>query len=90
MKKRILSLLLAAVMLLSLLPAGVLAAEDGKVSVTLSGLHSAQVNSLQLYTYTNGQKGTDNLLPQKGADEKTLPATPSTLRPALTGSTATM
>lgn len=53
MKKRILSLLLA----------GVLAAEDGKVSVTLSGLHSAQVNSLQLYTYTNGQKGTDNLLP---------------------------
>ena len=63
MKKRILSLLLAAVMLLSLLPAGVLAAEDGKVSVTLSGLHSAQVNSLKLYTYTNGQKGTDNLLP---------------------------
>ena len=63
MKKRILSLLLAAVMLLSLLPAGVLAAEDGKVRVTLSGLHSAQVNSLQLYTYTNGQKGTDNLLP---------------------------
>ena len=53
-KKRILSLLLAAVMLLSLLPAGVLAAEDGKVSVTLSGLHSAQVNSLQLYAYTNG------------------------------------
>ena len=44
MKKRILSLLL------SLLPAGVLAAEDGKVSVTLSGLHSAQVNSLKLYT----------------------------------------
>lgn len=63
MKKRILSLLLAAVMLLSLLPAGVLAAEDGKVRVTLSGLHSAQVNSLKLYTYTNAQKGTDNLLP---------------------------
>ena len=36
MKKRILSLLLVFVMLLSLLPAGVLAAE-GDVSVTLSG-----------------------------------------------------
>ena len=69
MKKRILSLLLAAVMLLSLLPAGVLAAEDGKVSVTLSGLHDAQVNSLKLFTYTNGQKGKDNLLPQKGTKE---------------------
>ena len=62
MKKRILSLLLVFVMLLSLLPAGVLAAE-GDVSVTLSGMHSAQVNSLKLYTYTNAQKGTDNLLP---------------------------
>ena len=40
MKKRILSLLLVFVMLLSLLPAGVLAAE-GDVSVTLSGMHDA-------------------------------------------------
>lgn len=43
MKKRILSLLLVFVMLLSLLPAGVLAAE-GDVSVTLSGMHDAQVS----------------------------------------------
>lgn len=50
MKKRILSLLLVFVMLLSLLPAGVLAAE-GDVSVTLSGMHDAQVKSLKLYTY---------------------------------------
>ena len=61
MKKRILSLLLVLVMLLSLLPAGVLAAE-GDVTVTLSGMHSAQVNSLKLYTYTGGVKGTDDLL----------------------------
>ena len=53
MKKRILSLLLVFVMLLSLLPAGVLAAE-GDVSVTLSGMHDAQVKSLKLYTYMDG------------------------------------
>ena len=61
MKKRILSLLLVLVMLLSLLPAGVLAAE-GDVTVTLSGMHSAQVKSLKLYTYTDGTKGTKDLL----------------------------
>ena len=61
MKKRILGLLLVLVMLLSLLPAGVLAAE-GDVSVTLSGMHDAQVKSLKLYTYTDGVKGTDDLL----------------------------
>ena len=61
MKKRILSLLLVLVMLLSLLTAGVLAAE-GDVTVTLSGMHSAQVKSLKLHTYTGGVKGTDDLL----------------------------
>lgn len=66
MKKRILSLLLVLVMLLSLLPAGVLAAE-GDVSVTLSGMHSAQVNSLKLYTYMDGVKGADDLLAAKEA-----------------------
>ena len=66
MKKRILSLLLVLVMLLSLLPAGVLAAE-GDVTVTLSGMHSAQVNSLKLYTYTDSVKGTDDLLAAKTA-----------------------
>ena len=70
MKKRILSLLLVLVMLLSLLPAGVLAAE-GDVSVTLSGMHSAQVNSLKLYTYTDSVKGTDDLLAEtQAADSK--------------------
>ena len=70
MKKRILSLLLVFVMLLSLLPAGVLAAE-GDVSVTLSGMHSAQVNSLKLYTYTDSVKGTDDLLAEtQAADSK--------------------
>ena len=62
MKKRILSLLLVLVMLLSLLPAGVLAAEDEKVSVTLSGLFDTQVKSLKLYTYTDGTKGANDLL----------------------------
>lgn len=66
MKKRILSLLLVFVMLLSLLPAGVLAAE-GAVSVTLSGMHDAQVKSLKLYTYMDGVKGADDLLAAKEA-----------------------
>lgn len=66
MKKRILSLLLVFVMLLSLLPAGVLAAE-GDVSVTLSGMHDAQVKSLKLYTYIDGVKGADDLLAAKEA-----------------------
>ena len=66
MKKRILSLLLVLVMLLSLLPAGVLAAE-GDVSVTLSGMHDAQVKSLKLYTYMDGMKGADDLLAAKEA-----------------------
>lgn len=70
MKKRILSLLLVLVMLLSLLSAGVLAAE-GDVSVTLSGMHDAQVNSLKLYTYTDSVKGTDDLLAEtQAADSK--------------------
>ncbi len=66
MKKRILSLLLVFVMLLSLLPAGVLAAE-GDVSVTLSGMPDAQVKSLKLYTYMDGVKGADDLLAEKTA-----------------------
>ena len=66
MKKRILSLLLVLVMLLSLLPASVLAAE-GDVSVTLSGMHDAQVKSLKLYTYMDGVKGADDLLAEKTA-----------------------
>ena len=66
MKKRILSLLLVLVMLLSLLPAGVLAAE-GDVSVTLSGMHDAQVKSLKLYTYMDGVKGAVDLLAAKAA-----------------------
>ena len=66
MKKRILSLLLVLVMVLALLPAGVLAA-DSDVTVTLSGMHDAQVKSLKLYTYTGGVKGTDDLLAAKAA-----------------------
>ena len=66
MKKRILGLLLVLVMVLALLPAGVLAA-NGDVAVTLSGIHSAQVNSLKLHTYTDGVKGTDDLLAAKEA-----------------------
>ena len=61
-----LSLLLVLVMLLSLLSAGVLAAE-GDVSVTLSGMHDAQVKSLKLYTYMDGVKGADDLLAEKTA-----------------------
>lgn len=37
--------------------------EDGEgVSVTLSGLHDAQVKSLKLYTYEGGVKGAEDLL----------------------------
>ena len=68
MKKRILSLLLVLVMLLSLLSAGVLAAE-GDVSVTLSGMHDAQVKSLKLYTYMDGVKGADDLLAETQATD---------------------
>ena len=68
MKKRILSLLLVLVMLLSLLPAGVLAAE-GDVSVTLSGMHDAQVKSLKLYTYMDGVKGANDLLAETQATD---------------------
>ncbi|MBQ8144957.1 MAG: S-layer homology domain-containing protein [Butyricicoccus sp.] len=33
-----------------------------EVEVTLSGLHDAQINNFELYTYTDGVKGTENLL----------------------------
>ncbi len=36
--------------------------EDGKIQLTLSGMHSAQVASLKLYTYDGSQKGTTDLL----------------------------
>lgn len=85
MKKRILSLLLVFVMLLSLLPAGVLAAE-GDVSVTLSGMHDAQVKSLKLYTYMDGVKGRGTICWLKRQPQTA--RIPSTLRPALTGLTA--
>ena len=57
MKKRILSLLLALVLLLGVLPTGVLAAADGKLDVTLSGVHDAQVKSLKLFSYADNTKG---------------------------------
>ena len=36
--------------------------EDGKIQLTLSGMHNAQVASLKLYTYDGRQKGTTDLL----------------------------
>ncbi len=33
-----------------------------QAKLTLKGVHSAQINSFKLYTYTNGQKGETNLL----------------------------
>ena len=36
--------------------------DDGKIQLTLSGMHSAQVASLKLYTYDGGQKGFADLL----------------------------
>ena len=36
--------------------------EDGKIQLTLSGMHDAQVASLKLYTYDGSQKGTTDLL----------------------------
>ena len=64
----ILAVFPALLMLLSLLPAGVLAAE-GDVSVTLSGMHDAQVKSLKLYTYMDGVKGADDLLAETQATD---------------------
>ena len=37
-------------------------AEAGSLSVTFSGVHSVQVASLKVYTYTAGEKGNRNLL----------------------------
>ena len=44
-----------------------MAPDPTMATLTLSGLHSAQVNSLKLYTYTGGNKGTTDLLASKTA-----------------------
>ena len=57
MKKRLFSLLLAVVLVLGSLPLSAFATET-EVSVTLRGLHSAQVSSMKLYTYADYADGT--------------------------------
>lgn len=55
--------------------------EDGEgVSVTLSGLHDAQVKSLKLYTYEGGVKGAEDLLGSMQAEsgQYALTLTPGT------------
>ena len=61
MMKRILSLLLALVMVLGMLPTAAFATENETYAVSFYG-HSAQLNSFRLYTYTEGVKGETDLL----------------------------
>ena len=58
--RRAAALVLALVMVLSTMTVMVFAAD--KVSVTIKGLHNAQLSDVKLYTYDGGVKGTENLL----------------------------
>ena len=58
--RRAAALVLALVMVLSTMTVMVFAAD--KVSVTIKGLHNAQLNDVKLYTYENGEKGETDLL----------------------------
>ena len=78
MKKRILSLLLVLVLLLGVLPTGVLAAADGKLDVTLSGLHDAQVKYLKLFSYADNTKGDEISLGNAANSQYTVELAPGT------------
>ena len=78
MKKRILSLLLVLVLLLGVLPTGVLAAADGKLDVTLSGLHDAQVKYLKLFSYEEHTKGDEISLGDAAGSQYTVELAPGT------------
>ena len=78
MKKRILSLLLVLVLLLGVLPTGVLAADGDKLSVTLSGIHDAQVKSLKLFAYANDAKGDEISLGSAANSQYTVELAPGT------------
>ncbi len=78
MKKRILSLLLVLVLLLGVLPTGVLAADGGKLSVTLSGIHDAQVKSLKLFSYVDNAKGSEISLGTAADSQYTVELEPGT------------
>ena len=58
--RRAAALVLALVMVLSTMTVMVFAAD--KVSVTIKGLHNAQLSDVKLYTYDGGVKGTEDLL----------------------------
>ena len=58
--RRAAALVLALVMVLSTMTVMVFAAD--KVSVTIKGLHDAQLSDVKLYTYDGGVKGTEDLL----------------------------
>ena len=88
--KKLLGLLLALLMVVSLLPMSVLAVEDGSGegntpaaqevvsdtmgTLTLKGQHSAQINEFKLYTYQDGTKGTTDLLDGKEPTDGAYPA----------------
>ena len=61
MTKRILSLLVALVMVLGLLPVSAFATEPDTYTAQFQG-HTAQLNSFKVYTYTDGVKGETDLL----------------------------
>lgn len=58
--RRAAALILALVMVLSTMTVMVFAAD--KVSVTIKGLHNAQLSDVKLYTYNGSVKGTEDLL----------------------------
>lgn len=58
--RRAAALILALVMVLSTMTVMVFAAD--KVSVTIKGLHDAQLSDVKLYTYNGSVKGTEDLL----------------------------
>ena len=58
--RRAAALVLALVIVLSTMTVMVFAAD--KVSVTIKGLHDAQLSDVNLYTYDGGVKGTEDLL----------------------------
>ena len=58
--RRAAALILALVMVLSTMTVMAFAAD--KVSVTIKGLHDAQLSDVKLYTYDGGVKGTEDLL----------------------------
>lgn len=63
MKRKLRSLLLMLVIVLGMLPITASATEtNNAVDVVIRGIRSTQISDMELYTYNDGEKGTENLL----------------------------